>query len=87
MQCDILISLDSMIKIPVEDACKRKQSGLNCHVKLCQTINIHLKNIQVLGNTLRATNAGQEAVLESMSEELGVIAKIANINEQSICRS
>lgn len=24
---------------------------------------------------LRATNAGQEAILESMSEELGVIAK------------
>lgn len=39
------------------------------------------------GNTLRATNAGQEAVLESVSEELGIIAKTANINEQNICRS
>ena len=61
---------------------ERTLSGLNCCVKLCQTINIHLKNVQALGKTLKATNAGWEAVLESMSEELGIIAKIANINEE-----
>lgn len=32
-------------------------------------------------------SGGQEAVLESMLEKLGIIAKIANINEQSICGS
>lgn len=36
---------------------------------------------------LRAMNLGQEAVLEGISDKLGIIAKIANINEQSICGS